>query len=96
MQPPRPQHLELPQYSFATGINFGPGTGLTALIGILFLFTTAPTGAHLLSRAAHTMGVEFAGNAKWPGKYHHPGESFRRKKKSKRNVKCIKIGLLID
>ena len=74
----------------ATGINFGLATGLTAFIGILFLFITAPTGAHLLSRAAHTMGVEFAGNASWPGKYHHPEEAFRRKKKLKEMLQASK------
>jgi len=36
------------------------------------------------------MGVEFAGNAKWPGKYHHPGESFRRKKKLKEMLNASK------
>ena len=45
---------------------FGMGSGLTALIGILFLFTTAPTGAHLIARAAHSIDVEFAGNVEWP------------------------------
>lgn len=45
---------------------FGTGSGLTALIGILFLFTTAPTGAHLIARAAHSVDVEFAGNVEWP------------------------------
>lgn len=50
----------------AAFLSFGAGAGLTALIGIFFLFLTAPTGAHLISRAAHTMGVEFAGEANWP------------------------------
>jgi len=45
---------------------FGAGSGFTALIGIAFLFTTAPTGAHLISRAAHKVDVEFAGNVEWP------------------------------
>ncbi|PSP81547.1 cation:proton antiporter [Halobacteriales archaeon QS_1_68_20] len=50
-------------------VVFGPGgAGLTSLVGIVFLFTTAPTGAHLISRAAHRMGVPFFGEeASWPG-----------------------------
>jgi multicomponent Na+:H+ antiporter subunit G len=50
----------------AAALYFGPGAGFTALVGIAFLFTTAPTGAHLISRAAQKTGVEFAGNATWP------------------------------
>ncbi|WP_135662818.1 monovalent cation/H(+) antiporter subunit G [Halorhabdus rudnickae] len=46
---------------------FGPqGAGLTSLVGILFLFLTAPTGAHMISRAAQKMGVPFFGDASWP------------------------------
>ncbi|MFB6109496.1 MAG: monovalent cation/H(+) antiporter subunit G [Halodesulfurarchaeum sp.] len=46
---------------------FGPGgAGLTSLVGILFLFLTVPTGAHVISRAAHRIGVEFFGEASWP------------------------------
>ncbi len=45
---------------------FGLGNGLTALISIAFLFTTAPVGAHLISRAAHDVDVEFAGDVEWP------------------------------
>ncbi|MFB6201170.1 MAG: monovalent cation/H(+) antiporter subunit G [Halorhabdus sp.] len=46
---------------------FGPrGAGLTSLVGILFLFLTAPTGAHMISRAAQKMGVSFFGEASWP------------------------------
>ncbi|MEF8774608.1 MAG: monovalent cation/H(+) antiporter subunit G [Halobacteriales archaeon] len=50
-------------------VVFGPGgDGLTSLVGVLFLFLTAPTGAHLISRAAHRMGVPFhGGDASWPG-----------------------------
>ena len=51
----------------AGSIYFGPGgRGLTSLIGIVFLFMTAPTGAHMISRSAHRMGVEFFGSAFWP------------------------------
>ena len=48
-------------------VYYGPGgTGLTSLVGILFLFLTAPTGGHVIARAAHRMGVEFFGDAEWP------------------------------
>ena len=40
--------------------------GLTSLVGIVFLFLTAPTGAHMISRSAHRMGVPFFGDAAWP------------------------------
>ena len=47
---------------------FGPqGAGLVSLVGILFLFLTAPTGAHMISRAAQRMGVDFDGDVTWPG-----------------------------
>jgi multicomponent Na+:H+ antiporter subunit G len=50
-------------------VYYGPqGAGLTSLVGIVFLFVTAPTGAHLISRSAQKMGVPFFGQeAKWPG-----------------------------
>lgn len=48
-------------------LYFGPfGDGLPSLIGIAFLFLTAPTGAHMISRSAQKMGVEFVGAAYWP------------------------------
>ncbi|MFB6081217.1 MAG: monovalent cation/H(+) antiporter subunit G [Halanaeroarchaeum sp.] len=48
-------------------VYFGPtGRGLSSLIGIAFLFLTAPTGAHMISRSAQKMGVEFVGAAFWP------------------------------
>ncbi|MFB6069887.1 MAG: monovalent cation/H(+) antiporter subunit G [Halanaeroarchaeum sp.] len=51
----------------AGAVSFGPGgRGLTSLIGIVFLFLTAPTGAHMISRSAQKMGVEFFGEAFWP------------------------------
>jgi len=50
-------------------VYYGPrGAGLVSLVGIVFLFLTAPTGAHMISRAAQRMGVEFAGGARWPGR----------------------------
>jgi multicomponent Na+:H+ antiporter subunit G len=49
-------------------VFYGPGgTGLNALVTVLFLFVTAPTGAHVISQAAHRMGVEFHGGVEWPG-----------------------------
>jgi len=49
-------------------LYYGPqGAGLTSLVGIVFLFLTAPTGAHLISRSAQKMGVPFFGDeARWP------------------------------
>jgi multicomponent Na+:H+ antiporter subunit G len=49
-------------------VYYGPqGAGLTSLVGILFLFLTAPTGAHVISRAAQKMGISFLDTASWPG-----------------------------
>jgi len=49
-------------------VVFGPGgAGLTSLVGIVFLFLTAPTGAHLISQAAQRMGVDFEPGVTWPG-----------------------------
>jgi len=48
-------------------VRFGPGgAGLTSLVGILFLFLTVPTGAHMISRAAQKIGVPFLGGVTWP------------------------------
>jgi len=48
-------------------IHYGPQeAGLTSLVGIVFLFLTAPTGAHMISRSAQKMGVPFFGEADWP------------------------------
>lgn len=48
-------------------VYYGPrGAGLTSLVGIVFLFATAPTGAHMISRAAQKMGIPFYGHAAWP------------------------------
>lgn len=48
-------------------VHFGPGgAGLTSLVGILFLFLTVPTGAHMISRAAQKIGVPFLGGVTWP------------------------------
>jgi len=45
----------------------GDGDGLAALVAIGFLFLTAPTGAHMISRAAQKMGVPFEDGVTWPG-----------------------------
>jgi multicomponent Na+:H+ antiporter subunit G len=48
-------------------VHFGPaGNGLTSLVAVVFLFLTAPTGAHMLSRSAQRMGVAFVGETGWP------------------------------
>jgi len=47
--------------------QFGPGgAGLTSLVGVLFLFLTVPTGAHMIARAAQKTGVPFLGSVTWP------------------------------
>jgi multicomponent Na+:H+ antiporter subunit G len=49
---------------------YGPGgDGLMALVTVLFLFLTAPTGAHMISRAAQRMGVPFTDEVHWPGEF---------------------------
>ena len=49
-------------------VHFGPqGAGLVSLVGILFLFLAARTGAYMISRAAQRMGVDFWGDVTWPG-----------------------------
>ncbi|MFB6304758.1 MAG: monovalent cation/H(+) antiporter subunit G [Haloferacaceae archaeon] len=48
-------------------VYFGPGgDGLLGLVTVAFLFLTAPTGAHLISRAAQRMGVSFVEGVTWP------------------------------
>ncbi|EMA00268.1 monovalent cation/H(+) antiporter subunit G [Haloferax denitrificans] len=42
------------------------GDGLMALVTVLFLFLTAPTGAHMISQAAQRMGVPFLDGVTWP------------------------------
>ena len=51
-------------------VQFGPGgSGLTSLVGIVFLFLTVPTGAHMIARAAQKIGVPFLGSVTWPTKH---------------------------
>jgi multicomponent Na+:H+ antiporter subunit G len=48
-------------------VYYGPqGAGLVSLVGIVFLFLTAPTGSHMISRAAGKMGVPFQPGVEWP------------------------------
>ncbi|MFC6725721.1 monovalent cation/H(+) antiporter subunit G [Halobium palmae] len=50
-------------------IYFGyDGDALLSLVTVLFLFLTAPTGAHMISRAAQRMGVPFEEDVNWPGR----------------------------
>jgi multicomponent Na+:H+ antiporter subunit G len=50
-------------------VSFGPGgAGLPSLLGIVFLFLTVPTGAHMISRSAQRTGVPFLSSVTWPGK----------------------------
>jgi multicomponent Na+:H+ antiporter subunit G len=61
--------------ALAAWVFYGPGgKGLIALITVVFLFLTAPTGAHHISRAAHRMGVAFEPGVDWPGDDDPPGE----------------------
>jgi len=49
-------------------VYFGlQGAGLVCLVGLTFLFVTAPTGSHMISRAAQRMGVDFESGVSWPG-----------------------------
>lgn len=61
--------------ALAAWAYFGPaGPGLKALVTIVFLFLTAPTGSHMISRAAQRMGVSFAADVTWPGREDDTGE----------------------
>ncbi len=51
------------------------GAALTSLVGIVFLFLTAPTGAHMISRSAQKMGLPLGFGATWPGSAPEPGET---------------------
>lgn len=57
-------------------VHFGPqGGGLVSLVGIVFLFVTAPTGAHMISRSARRMGIDFVPGADWPAGEDDPVEA---------------------
>ncbi|CQR50452.1 MULTISPECIES: monovalent cation/H(+) antiporter subunit G [Haloferax] len=51
------------------------GDGLMALVTVLFLFLTAPTGAHMISQAAQRMGVPFLDGVTWPRQDAAPGDA---------------------
>jgi multicomponent Na+:H+ antiporter subunit G len=56
-------------------VYYGPqGAGLVSLVGIVFLFLTAPTGGHMISRAAGKMGVPFETGVDWPDADEEPEE----------------------
>ena len=56
-------------------VYFGPGAeGLTSLVGIVFLFLTVPTGAHMIARSAERVGVPFLGSVTWPQRDESPEE----------------------
>ncbi|WP_049934524.1 monovalent cation/H(+) antiporter subunit G [Halalkalicoccus jeotgali] len=56
-------------------VRFGPGgAGLASLIGILFLFLTVPTGAHMIALAAQRMGVPFMEGVTWPDPADEDGD----------------------
>ena len=53
--------------ALATWVVFGPGAdGLKGLVTVVFLFVTAPTGSHMISRSAQRMGVSFVDGVGWP------------------------------
>jgi len=63
----KPTTLGTAAIFFAGFVQFGPGgAGLTSLVGIVFLFLTVPTGAHMISRAAQKTGVPFLEGVTWP------------------------------
>ena len=63
----KPTTLGTAAVFFAGFVHFGPGgSGLTSLVGIVFLFLTVPTGSHMISRAAQKTGVPFLGGVTWP------------------------------
>jgi len=63
----KPTTLGVAAIFLAGFVHFGPGgAGLPSLIGIVFLFLTVPTGAHMISRAAQKTGVPFLESVTWP------------------------------
>ncbi|QSW99717.1 monovalent cation/H(+) antiporter subunit G [Haloterrigena alkaliphila] len=76
----KPTTLGTAAIFLAAFAQFGPGQeGMTALIGIGFLFLTVPTGAHMIARAAEKIGVPFEGSVTWPdpGAVERPDRSER-------------------
>ena len=70
----KPTTLGTAAIFLASFVAFGPGgAGLPSLIGVVFLFLTAPTGAHMISRSAQRIGIPFLGGVTWPGKEDEEG-----------------------
>lgn len=64
----KPTTLGTATIFLAAFVYFGPGgAGMPSLVGILFLFLTVPTGAHMISRSAERTGVPFLRDVTWPG-----------------------------
>ncbi|MGM0591850.1 MAG: monovalent cation/H(+) antiporter subunit G [Halobacteriota archaeon] len=62
--------------SLAGFVFYGPGgDGLVSLVTVVFLYLTAPTGAHMISQAAHRMGIPFVDGVVWPGESPPDGSS---------------------
>jgi multicomponent Na+:H+ antiporter subunit G len=77
----KPTTLGTASVFLAGFVYFGPGgAGMPSLIGIVFLFLTVPTGAHMISRSAERTGVPFLGSVSWPGKEDDEGEEAVRKR----------------
>jgi multicomponent Na+:H+ antiporter subunit G len=71
----KPTTLGTAAVFLASFVHFGPfGAGLPSLVGILFLFLTVPTGAHMISRSAQRIGIPFLGGVTWPGKAEDDGD----------------------
>ena len=63
----KPTTLGTASIFLAGFVHFGPGgAGLPSLIGIVFLFLTVPTGAHMIARSAQRIGTPFLGSVTWP------------------------------
>ncbi|WP_394346942.1 monovalent cation/H(+) antiporter subunit G [Halorussus halobius] len=72
----KPTTLGTAAIFLASFVRFGPGGyGLPSLVGILFLFLSVPTGAHMISRAAQQVGVPFLGGVTWPDRSERPTRS---------------------
>jgi multicomponent Na+:H+ antiporter subunit G len=71
----KPSTLGTAAIFLAGFVHFGPGgAGMRSLIGIVFLFLTVPTGAHMISRAAQRIGVPFLKGVTWPTEDEDPME----------------------
>jgi multicomponent Na+:H+ antiporter subunit G len=55
-------------------VRFGPGGAGLPSLGIVFLFLTVPTGAHMISRSAQRIGVPFLPTVTWPERADDDGD----------------------